>query len=166
LEHIIQLNYDTKIVEMQNLLKLWAIRKLTVLGRITVLKTLIIPKITHLLISLPDPGKQFLININTLFYKFIWQNKPEKLKRDLITQNHKEGGIRMLNIYNFKTSLKCAWIRRVFRNNSKWITLFNSVTGITTNDLIIYGDHFIMQKCNGMSNMFWKDVLLSWIVTE
>ena len=113
-----------------------SIRKLTVLGRITVLKTLIIPIITHLLISLPNPGEMFLKTLNTLFFKFIWQNKPEKLKRDLITQDYKVGGLKMINLSNFVIALKSSWIRRLFMDNSKWVNLFKSVSNISTNELI------------------------------
>ena len=48
------------------------------------------PKSAHLLISLLDLEDHFLKDMNTLFYKFIWQNKPVKLKRDLITEGIKK----------------------------------------------------------------------------
>ena len=87
MEHIVEQNYDSKILEMQNLMRLWSCRKLTVLGRITVLKTLIMPKLTHLLIALPNPNQKMIKQINTLFFNFIWENKTEKFKHNLITQN-------------------------------------------------------------------------------
>ena len=50
LENIFELNYETKLLDMKKSIKLWSIRKLTALGRITVLKTISIPKLTYLLI--------------------------------------------------------------------------------------------------------------------
>ena len=41
------------------------------------------PKLTPLLISLPGAEDTVLKDMN------IWQNKPEKLKRDIITQDYK-----------------------------------------------------------------------------
>ena len=86
---------------MKKSIKLWSIRKLTALGRITVLKTIIIPKLTYLLISLPNPSNKLLNIINDTLFKFIWQNKSDNLKRDLFTQEYQDGGIKMININNF-----------------------------------------------------------------
>ena len=36
----------------------------------------------------------------------------------------------MININHFITALKLTWIRRIVVNNSKWVTLFKSVTNI------------------------------------
>ena len=123
------------------------------------------PKLTHLLISLPDPEDYFLKDMNTLFYKFIWKNKPENLKRDLMTQYYKEGGTKMINIHHFKTSLKCTWVRRLFLDPNG--SVFSHLSQILQKKHFIrYSDHFIIHKYNRMSNMFWKETLLSWITTE
>ena len=105
------------------------------MGKITFIKTLIMPKLTHLLISLPDPEDYFLKYMNTLFYKFIWQNRPKKLKHDLMTQCYKDVGSKMINIHNFKTSFKCTGLRSLFLCNSKCVSLFHSVTDITAKNL-------------------------------
>ena len=147
---------------MKTSIKLWSIRKLTALGRITVLKTIIIPKLTYLFISLPNPSKKLLKSINDTLFKFIWQNKPDKIKRDLITQEYQEGGIKLINITNFIAALKATWIRRVLMNKSKGHNLFQVSTGITVNDIVIYGDSFIKKKKQQITNTFWKDVPLSY----
>ena len=68
LESIIELNYESKIIEIEKLMKIWSIRKLTILGRITVLKSLVIPKLTHLFIALPNPSQTLLKYLNTVFF--------------------------------------------------------------------------------------------------
>ena len=60
LEDILIYNFDSKIKQIQNVIKLWSLRKLTVLGSVTIIKTLIIPKLTHLFISLPNPAKPMI----------------------------------------------------------------------------------------------------------
>ena len=148
LENIVELNYETKLLNMKTSIKLWSIRKLTALGRITVLKTIIIPKLTYLFISLPNPSNKLLKSINDIIFKFIWQNKHDKLKRDLMTQEDQDGGIKMINITNFIAAFKAARIRRVLMNHSKWHTLFQVSTGIIVNDIVIYGDRFIKKRKN------------------
>ena len=44
--------------------------KLTLQGEITIIKTLVLIKLAHLLIILPNPPKWFTKQINTLFSNF------------------------------------------------------------------------------------------------
>ena len=163
LEEIIVNNFEQKILEMKKLTKHWLSRKLTVLGRITVVKTLIISKITHLLISLPNPPDTITKQINKLLYNFIWQNKPEKIKREILIQDYNKGGIKMLHFSNFMMALKASWIKRLLTSDSKWVTLFQAVTKLKTEDMFKFGDNFIQRKQKLIKNIFWKNVLQSWI---
>ena len=78
LDKLSQLNFDPIIIKIRELLEKWKKRLLTPLGRITVLKTLILPKFNHLFMSLPSPPEKTLKEINSLFLKFIWDNKPDR----------------------------------------------------------------------------------------
>ena len=62
--NIVMRNYERTILMMKTLIKQWSTTKLTVLGRIIVLKTLIVPKIIHLIIYLPNPHENFIKYIN------------------------------------------------------------------------------------------------------
>ena len=135
LKDISEINFGSKIIAMKKLMNIWSSRNLTVIGRIIILKTLVLPKITHLIMALPDPPDNTINTLNTLFFKFIWQNKPDKVKRDLIIQNYRNGGLNMINISNYITSLKCTWIRRLHVSNAKWTTLFTSITGMDRKEL-------------------------------
>ena len=53
-----EINYKEKIKQIDVKLKQWSKRKLTLFGRITVLKILIISKLNHLFIALPDPKNE------------------------------------------------------------------------------------------------------------
>ena len=55
LSKMVKMNYDKKLIEISALLKSWSKRYLTPIGRITVLKTLAIPKLLHLFSALPNP---------------------------------------------------------------------------------------------------------------
>ena len=73
------------------LLKSWQHRKPTLLGIITVVKNLALPKLVHLLTSLTNLVQQKFKQLNSLFYNFIWNGKSERIKRNtLIGDKHKE----------------------------------------------------------------------------
>ncbi len=52
---IVTISFENKLNEMKKVLNAWSRGNLTPFGRITVIKSLVISKITHLLRNLPDP---------------------------------------------------------------------------------------------------------------
>lgn len=68
LEKIPDLNYDIQIPKITALIKQWERRILTPIGRITVLKSLIVPTENHLLISLPNPRKDTITFLMSFFF--------------------------------------------------------------------------------------------------
>ena len=47
-------------------------RQLTPFGKITVIKTLALSKITHLFMSIPDPSNTFLRELDQMLFYFLW----------------------------------------------------------------------------------------------
>ena len=72
-----ELNYDMVMETVSNLIHHWSKRNLTVLGRITVVKSLLIPKFNHLILSIPTPSRIFLKRLQKMIYDFVWKNKKE-----------------------------------------------------------------------------------------
>ena len=71
LENMIELNLKQKLQDITKLLKSWKHRKLSLLLKVPVVKSLLLPKNVHLLTSLPNPNVSMLNDINRLFYSFI-----------------------------------------------------------------------------------------------
>jgi hypothetical protein len=67
-----ELKFTPKIEEIKALLYAWSRRMISTAGRVTVIKSLMLPKITHLLISLPTPPKEKLKEIENIFYQYVW----------------------------------------------------------------------------------------------
>ena len=66
---------------MKGLFKQWNKRNLTPIGKITVVKSLILPVLNHLFIALPNPSIEIIKDIEDMLYTFIWKsyfNKSEK----------------------------------------------------------------------------------------
>ena len=156
-----ELNYNEVLNKTENICKQWAKRKLTLIGRITIIKSLALSKFTHLFLALPNPPEDLIKRINQLFFKFLWNNGPDRIKCDIIVRNLREGGLRMINISYFIKALKVSWMRRVVQNseNSAWYTLSH----IDFTSLLSYGHGYAAQIHRDIDNPFWKDFLLSWI---
>ena len=67
LENIVDINYNLQLPKIKALIKQWKRRILTPIGRITVVKTLIIPKLNHLFISIPTPKKMSYLHWTKIF---------------------------------------------------------------------------------------------------
>lgn len=54
------INYDEKFSEAKMLFQIWSQRTITPVGRVGVLKSLVLSKLIHLWILLPDPPDHFI----------------------------------------------------------------------------------------------------------
>ena len=79
---------EEKIEKMKKIMSSWSARNLTLLGKIAILKSLVVSQIDYLLSSLPSPPG-VIKKINCLLYDFLWESKGDKIK---ITE--------MINEYN------------------------------------------------------------------
>ena len=102
---IVALNFENKLNEMKKVLNVWSRRNLTPFGRITVIKSLVISKIAHFLMNLPDPEESFLKELNKLLYNFLWNGKNDKI-RSGVCQTYEAGGLKMVDIKSFLAALK------------------------------------------------------------
>ena len=55
LKECASINYKFILDEVKKLFKIWSLRTITPLGRVAILKSLILSKLSHLWILLPDP---------------------------------------------------------------------------------------------------------------
>ena len=71
-----KINFEEKIQKIRSLIKLWNRRYLTPLGKITVIKTLPLPILNHLFISIPNPSEHIIKELNF----FLLRDGPAKIK--------------------------------------------------------------------------------------
>jgi hypothetical protein len=156
------LNFKPKINAIKSLISSWSRRMLSTAGRITVIKTLILPKITHLLISLPNPPREKLKEIEKNFFEFIWNSKTPRVAKKDIIQSYEKGGLKMICIESFCKSLKITWIRRCFSDacQSSWKDLLISILPNVEN-IVIFGRQILNHLSKVCKNLFWKDVFLA-----
>ena len=96
---------------------MWNRRELTPLGRITVVKSLLLPLLTHLFIYLPNPADNVLQKINKMFSNFVWQG-PNKIKGNVVVKTYEQGGLKLTDISEYMKSLKLSWLRKMIKNSS------------------------------------------------
>jgi exonuclease III len=160
LHNIEQLNFDDRLSNIQKEITHWSKRNITPIGKITVIKSLLLSKITHLLLSLPRPNALWIKELEKSFFKFIWGGKNDKIARKTLQLDFKRGGCRMIDLDTFIKSLKLTWIRRLLIQSSAWSNLFCEITHCDISHLFQFGADYSRQKALNTSNAFWKETLL------
>ena len=75
-------NFNAKYEAIEKMLKHWSCRTLNLEGRITITKSLALPKLTHLATVLPELDNQKAKKLEDLTTNFIWRTfKKQKKKR-------------------------------------------------------------------------------------
>ena len=163
LQEMVHYNYREKIMEIRSQMTSWLKRYLTVLGRVTVVKSLLISKLNYLIMSLPNPSDKVLKELNSLFYNFIWEEKPDKVCRNQMSQKYIDGGVKMIDIYAHCQSLKISWIRRIVKGSiDSYILCFLIASLPRQDDVILYmtcmGNHYFRELSKQTYNIFWSDM--------
>ena len=120
-------SFSEKIDKLQSILNSWSARRLTLLGKITIIKSLAVCHIVYLLSSLPSHQK-IVHKINSILYDFPWDSKSGKIKRTEMINDYDKRGTRMIGIQSFNASLKMKWVQCFLNTETKGKWEFFSIT--------------------------------------
>ena len=89
---IVEINYNSTIDKAKSWAGIWGKRDLTLFGKVTIIKSLILSQIIYVVAPLPRPGAGIINKLNTIIFNCLWGCKREKIKREVVTRSHQEGG--------------------------------------------------------------------------
>ena len=160
-ETIISENYTAKYIELEKTLINWKKRKLTILGKNTVIKTLIVPKVNFIISNLTTP-EWFVKEVQTLIQNFLWEDKPPKIKNKTITNTMEMGGIRFPNIELLVKAQKVSWIKRIILNkNAAWMqSLYTVLPDISIGHMLKCTIH--PERLADYIPAFYRQILYAW----
>ena len=159
------IKFDERLVKLKKTLNFWCGWHLTILGRIAVIKALALSKLVYNCSVLEVPV-DFAKNVNSIIFPFIWNFKPDKIKRNSLIGPISKSGLNMVNFVDVEKSLKAAWVNRYrLSEDSHWCVLLDPL-------LAKFGGPFLFQ-CNydlkmlGLKDLppfypFYKSVKTVW----
>ena len=109
-------------LKIETLTQIWGQRNLLWKGHIMIIKILILPQVTHLL-GITFTPIHILERINKLMLNFLWKNKAARIKRETIIAAIKDGGLRMLDIYDFHKAQKIMCMKNLILGERKGLSL-------------------------------------------
>ena len=109
-------NFIEKLDSIKKLINIWSSRGLSLYGKVTVIKSLLIPKFVYVLSLLPTP-KEMVKELNRLLFQFLWKGRDKVTSASAIN-DFEHGGLRMIDMDSMIVSLRFAWLCRIFSENS------------------------------------------------
>ena len=159
LSKMVDINVADKFIEVKKLFKSWLKRSITPLGRVAVLKSLILSKLIYLWILLPNPPDKHIKQLQNMCFEFVWDQKRDKIKRIYSVHSIQQGGLGIPDVKVFMQSLKLMWIRKTQTQSQKWRKLLSlSCPEIDCMDLT--GPKRYMNK---NLNPFWRDTFQAYV---
>ena len=157
--------YKTQLDKMNNILKLWQMRNITPYGKVVLIKSFAVSQFVYFMSVLPSVDITTFQDIEKALFKFIWDNKPDKIARKQLYGTFQEGGLNMVHLQTQFKALKIAWIKRLLAGNHKvgWRHLVYNSLKIKDKYIFccnISGEH--VTNLFNYKNKFWYDVLYAW----
>ena len=116
-------NFRVKLASMRNNLNMWKFRNLTLIGKITLSKSIGMSNLIYSMSMVETP--QSIINESqTTVNKFIWGNSPPRVKHKSLMASYDKGGLKAPDITSQVKALRLAWLARITRNKS-WCSIAN-----------------------------------------
>ena len=98
--------------KIENVMKVWRQRTLTLKGRITVSKSLIASQLVYLCSCIKIP-KHSIRTIQSNIMRFLWRGRPPKVSKSTLVQEISDGGLKAVDVELFCKSLHMTWLRRI-----------------------------------------------------
>ena len=155
-------NFYVKLDEIEKLYKCWLYRHLTPFGKITIIKSMALSKLSHVAMVCPNMDPEILQRLNNMSFKFLWNNKPDRLKRSTSILPLELGGLNMPDIGAFWLSLKLSWTRRFMAKNCLWQKILSLNLLYQNHDMfdVWYGGPSLISSiAEKMTNLFWREIL-------
>ena len=158
-------NYHSPLKAINTEMTGWEYRLPTALGRVGIIKTCLLSKLTHMPICLPSPPEPFFAALDKKFHHFVWGVQSYKIKKDRMYAPYEEGGLRMIPIRDFWASLKLSWFGRAEGSQDLWVDIYKAIlredAGIlSTSEVLNLGDAKILELAADLkSHPFWSEAL-------
>jgi len=120
---LLAVNFKDILDKVQARLNGWKKRKLSILGKINIIKCLGVSQIIYLLTMLPSPDPSLLKKLEQILFEFIWNGKNDRIKRSTLINDLDLGGINMININCLNKALKISWVKRLATQAGTWCSL-------------------------------------------
>ena len=149
-------NFIENLDSVKKLINIWSARGLSLYGKVTIIKSLIVPKFVYVS-SLLTTSKGVIQELNRLIFKFLWKG-VDKVTRLSVINDYEKSGQKMIDLETMVKSLRLAWLKRIFsENDGTWKNYLHHV-------LKCFGGFFLFNNIKDLaiSSQFYAKLLQWW----
>ena len=152
-------NFIERLDSVKKLLNIWSSRGLSLYGKVTIIKSLLIPKFVYILSLLPAP-KGIVQELNRMLFKFLWKG-TDKVTRLSTINDYENGGLKMIDLESMIKSLRLAWLKRIFgKNDGAWKSYLRVSLQRFGGLFLFYCNYDI--KDHSIPSLFYSELLQWW----
>jgi hypothetical protein len=107
-----EINYEHKIRSLEHEINQLKSRRLSLLGKVTVIRALLLSKFNYVFQAVSAPPKT-IKKIVKLVYKYLW-NGADKLSRGIVAKEVKDGGLNLSHPESVYVASQAKWIKNLF----------------------------------------------------
>ena len=124
---------------LQKAINLWKLRGLSLFGKVTIIKSFLIPKLLYVS-SIIETPPEIIKQMEKMIYKFLWKG-PDKVTRLSVINTLENGGLNLTDLELHIKALRLSWIPRLLdEKEGSWISYLKY-------NLKKYGGCFLF-RCN------------------
>ena len=154
------LNTGDKIKQINSIISSWLPRQLTLKGKITVIKSLILPHILQLA-STFSLSNSCIKTLDEIMYNFVWSNKKHLISKASLLLPTEFGGLKMISAKYVCNTTHIMFMKRLFNGvKAKWKALSEVLMGLKVSE-ILSKKHALTFHRN-TKTVYYKNVLSTW----
>lgn len=160
-------NYSLKIKDIMNELDAWEFRLISPMGRLVVVKSLGLSKLTNVAATIPSITATEIKNLESSLVSFIWgKNKRPKMALKDAKLPIKRGGLNFPDILSSWQSFKFSWIRKIIdckNRNAPWFLLLKAYllsisNRLNIDDISFWSPDDFKFAVKHVKLSFWKEI--------
>ena len=158
--------FQKLIRRIENVIKLWSSRQITLLGRIVIIKTLLVSQFIYRFAVLPSPIPDQMKQIDRILNDYMWNNKKHFINKNVMINSLDEGGLDMVDIYSKNISIKCKWIKKLIDPNASFLKSM-ACYFIPDADRLFWSGNLKVSdglKLLKHNSVLWKSIIQAWCI--
>lgn len=118
-----------------------------------------LPCFNYYIMSLPLPDLEYRNRVNSLFFRFVWKNKPDRISRKQLKLSYADGGLNMIDFSKHCEALKISTFGRLLKSDHfSFSSCYLRKYNICTDMFFTNGDFYIKLASLRSANPFWRNL--------
>ena len=160
-EDLNKLNYKPMFKQIENIMRNWKNRGLSLFGKIMIINTLVSSLFVYKMSVLPCMPESYIKKLDVMMNDFLWDSKKPKIKLSTLQNDKYLGGAGLVNFRMKDLSLKIAWIQ-ILQSDSMMKDLAYAKLSPVLEEKIWECNTKEVDVKKIFGQGFWSDVMLAW----